>query len=98
MGMLSWTEEGGYMPVINSEYILIAGGALMFAGFGTTLIRTAAGMKKQAREKRDSAPISVLSRRAFRFHTPMSSLDEGEKALRTLMRSLQAYVSATRAG
>ena len=36
---------------MNSEYILIAGGALMFAGFGIALIRTAAGLKKQAREK-----------------------------------------------
>lgn len=36
---------------MDSEYILIAGGALMFAGFGLVLIRTAAGMKKQAHEK-----------------------------------------------
>ena len=47
---------------MNSEYILIAGGALMFAGFGIALIRTAAGMKKQAREKATKCTAQATGR------------------------------------
>lgn len=47
---------------MNSEYILIAAGVLMFSGFGITLIRTAAGMKKQAREKATKCTAQATGR------------------------------------
>lgn len=47
---------------MNSEYILIAAGVLMFSGFGIALIRTAAGMKKQACEKATKCTAQATGR------------------------------------